>query len=73
MSNVFVEPRPKARGEGEPITHYVLELAGDKGIGAPSYASQAEAISAARGLGLTPLVSRVRTTDKGNPDHWRAG
>lgn len=27
MANVYVEPEPKGRPEGTPITHYVLEYA----------------------------------------------
>ena len=72
MTNVFVEPRPKGRGADAPVMHYVLELAGDKAIGAVSYMTQGEAIAAAWKMGLNPLVARVRTTTKNNPDHWRA-
>jgi hypothetical protein len=72
MPNVFVEPRPKAHSEGDPVTHYVLELAGSREVGAAAYDTQGEAIAAAKVLGLTPLIARVRVTDQGNPDHWRA-
>ena len=72
MANVFVEPEPKGRPEGSPITHYVLEYAHGERVTNTDYKTQAEAISAAKSLGHQPLVARVRNTNKGNPDHWRA-
>ena len=73
MANVFVEPRPKARSESEPITHYVLEHANDAPVAGaqPTYPTQAAAVADAKRLGHQPLVARVRVTDKGNPNHWR--
>ena len=71
MPNVYVEPRPKARGENEPIDHFVLELAGGKSLDNVEHQTQETAINAARRLGHEPLVARVRVTDKGKPDHWR--
>lgn len=72
MANVFVEPEPKGRPEGTAITHYVLEYAHGARVTNTNYRTQAEAISAAKELGHSPLVARVRKTDKGNPDHWRS-
>jgi hypothetical protein len=72
MANVYVEPEPKGRPEGSPITHYVLEQDHGALVTNTSYPTQAEAISAAKSLGHKPLVARVRNTNKGNPDHWRA-
>ena len=72
MANVYVEPEPKGRPEGTAITHYVLEFAHGARVTTTNYATQAEAISAAKELNHKPLVARVRHTDKGNPDHWRA-
>jgi hypothetical protein len=74
MANVYVEPRPKARAEHEPIACYVLEHANDAPVAGaqPSYQTQALAVADAKRLGYQPLVARVRVTDKGNPDHWRA-
>ncbi|MBV8820557.1 MAG: DUF2188 domain-containing protein [Acidobacteriaceae bacterium] len=71
MANVFVEPEPKGREEGTAIDHYVLELGKGKRADQTNYKTQEEAIQAARRLGHTPLVARVRKTDQGNPDHWR--
>ena len=72
MANVFIEPEPRGRPEGSPITHYVLELAHGARVTQTNYATQADAIAAAKKLGHSPLVARVRNTSKGNPDHWRA-
>jgi hypothetical protein len=72
MANVFVEPEPRGRPEGTPITHYVLEHAHGARVTPINYKTQAEAVSAAKQLGHSPLIARVRNTDKGNPDHWRA-
>lgn len=72
MSNVYVEPEPKGRPDGSPITHYVLEYAHGVRVTDTDYHIQADAISAAKNLGHQPLIARVRNTSKGNPDHWRA-
>lgn len=71
MPNVYVEPRPKGRPEGTPITDYVLEFAGGQTLGG-TFSTQAEAARYARQQGHNPLCARVRNTDKGNPDHWRS-
>jgi len=72
MANVYVEPKPKARAEHEAITHYVLEYQHEARVTQTDYKTQADAIAAAIQLGHQPLVARVRVTDKGKPDHWRA-
>ena len=72
MANVYVEPRPKGRPEGTAIIDYVLEHAGGKSVDNVAYKTQAEAIAAAKQMGHAPLIARVRNTDKGKPDHWRA-
>ncbi len=72
MANVYVEPQPKGRPEGTPITHYVLEFAHNGRMDYTDYKTQAEAVAAAKKAGHQPLIARVRNTDKGNPDHWRA-
>jgi hypothetical protein len=74
MPNVFVEPRPKASNAltNPPIDHYVLELEGDVPVDGVRYRTQEEAIAAAKRLGHKPNVARVRHTDKGKPDQWRA-
>jgi hypothetical protein len=72
MANVYVEPEPKGRPEGTAITHYVLEYAHGERVTSTNYGTQAAAIHEAKTLGHSPLVARVRNTDKGNPDHWRS-
>jgi hypothetical protein len=72
MPNVYVEPEPKGRQEGSAITHYVLEYAHGARVTNQNYQTQADAIAAAKSLGHEPLIARVRNTNKGNPDHWRA-
>ncbi len=72
MSNVFVEPEPKGRPEGTPITHYVLEYSHGARVTDIPYPTQAAAVEAAMKLGHHPLIARVRNTNKGNPDHWRS-
>jgi hypothetical protein len=71
MPNVYVEPEPRGRSEGTPITHYVLEYPHGARVNHKNYGTQAEAISEAKVLGHKPLVARVTNMDKGNPDHWR--
>ena len=72
MANVYVEPEPKGRPEGTAISHYVLEYAHGARVTDTNYQTQAAAISAAQAMGHQPLVARVRNTNKGNADHWRA-
>jgi hypothetical protein len=72
MANVYVEPKPKGRDPGDPITHYLLEYAGGSAVTGVHHRTQAAAIDAAKALGHRPLVARVRVTDKGKPDHWRS-
>ncbi len=72
MSNVYVEPEPKARPEGTAITHYVLEYEHEVRVSKIDHPTQAEAIAEAHALGHKPLVARVRHTSKGNADHWRS-
>jgi hypothetical protein len=71
MPNVYVEPRPKGRPDGTPIFDYVLEFSSGQTLRQP-FKTQMEAAAYARKLGHRPLCARVRNTDKGNPDHWRA-
>jgi hypothetical protein len=71
MANVFVEPRPKGRPEGDPITDYVVEGIGDNEM--HSAKTQEAAIQWAKSQGHSPLVARVRhLNDKKKPDHWRS-
>ena len=72
MANVYVEPEPKGRPEGSAITHYVLEFSHGARVTNTNYRTQADAIADAKKSGHRPLVARVRNTNKGDPDHWRA-
>ena len=70
MAVVYIEPRPKARSEHEPIDHCVVEEVGDKVL--KTFKKQEEAIAWAKGEGHTVHLARVRHLgDKRNPDHWR--
>lgn len=71
MANVFIEPKPKGRAEGDAITHYEIEEAGGKSLDGKRYPTQDAAITAAKSAGHHPVVARVRVTDKGKPDQWR--
>jgi hypothetical protein len=68
MSNVYVEPIPRSEGT---IISYQLEF-DDRSKPLGAYATQEEAITAAKQLGHKPLIARVRRTNKGVPDHWRS-
>ena len=58
MSNVYIEPRPKGRPEGDPIDDYVVEDHADHLLA--TFKTQREAIEWAKKNGHTPLVARVR-------------
>jgi hypothetical protein len=73
MRNVFVEPEPKGGAEGSAITCYALEFSHGGSVTTSAYATEQEAVDAARRHGYDPLVALVRDTDKTNPAHWRAG
>ncbi len=71
MPNVYVEPRPKGRKEGEPIEDYVVEDHAHTVLHTAK--TQAEAIAWAKTQGHHPLVARVRhENDKTKPGHWRS-
>jgi hypothetical protein len=71
MTNVYVEPRPKGRHDGEPIQDYVVEDRADHVLFTSH--TQREAIEWAKGEGHSPLVARVRhLNDKKKTDHWRS-
>ena len=68
MANIFVEPRPKGKQEGSPITDFVVEDHADHVLA--TLKTQEEAIQWARSHG--PHVARVRhLNNKNKPDHWR--
>jgi hypothetical protein len=71
MVNVYIEPRPKGRPEGSPITGYAVE--NDANHELVHFDTQKEAIDWAKARGHHPLVARVRhVNDKKVPDHWRS-
>ena len=72
MAKVYVEPRPKSRDAHAPISHHVVETAGDSELHKSH--TQQEAINWAKRQGHNPvMVARERhLTDKRIPDHWRA-
>ena len=70
MVSVYVEPRPKGKPEGTPISDYVVEDRANHVLA--SFLTQEAAIHWARTSGHTPHVARVRhLNDKAKPDHWR--
>jgi hypothetical protein len=70
MAVVYIEARPKGRGEHAPIDDYVVEAEGDHVLG--QFKTQQEAIDWAKKNGHTPHVARVRhLPNKRVPDHWR--
>ena len=70
---VYIEPKPKARHESEPIDSYLIEIDGGTSVDGRKYATQAEARESAKRQGHHPILcARVRMTDKGKPDHWRS-
>jgi hypothetical protein len=71
MANVYIEPRPKGRREGDPIDDFVVEDHADHVLA--TFKTQHEAIDWAKKNGHTPHVARVRhLSDKNKADHWRA-
>jgi hypothetical protein len=57
MANVYVEPRPKGRHEGDPIQDYVVEDHADHVLA--TFKTQREVIDWAKGQGHSPLMSPV--------------
>ena len=70
MAKVYIEPRPKGRPEGTAIDDYAVEDHADSVLSV--HRTQDAAIAWAKAHGHSPHVARVRNTNKGNPDHWRA-
>jgi len=71
MRNVYIEARPKGRGDHEPITHYVAEDDAGQVLGV--FDSQVAAIDWARKRGYVALLARIRQlNDKKVPHYWRS-
>lgn len=68
--NVFVEPRPKGRHEGDPIRVYIVEDHVDHILA--TFKTQHNAIEWAKKNGHMPHVVRARhLNDEKTPDRWR--
>jgi len=71
MTNVYIEPRPKGRKDGDHVDDYVVEDHRDHVLA--TFKTQHEAIAWAKAQSHHPLVARVRhLNDKKAPDHWRS-
>jgi len=71
VTNVYIEPRPKGRPEGDPVSDYLVEDHADDVLG--TFKTQHEAVAWAHQNGHQPLIARVRhLNDKKKPDHWRS-
>ncbi len=71
MTNVYIEPRPKGRPQGNRIDGFAVEDHADHVLAA--FKTQHEAIAWARAQGHQPLVARVRhVNDQKTPNHWRS-
>jgi hypothetical protein len=70
MAKAFVEPRPKEKRAGSPITDFVVEDPADHVLATLN--TQEEAIHWARTHGHTPHVPRIRhLNDKDKLHYWR--
>jgi hypothetical protein len=67
--DVYIEPVPRGRPDGDPITVYAVETRDGEVL--KTLDIQQDAIDWAKADGYTVYVAEVRNTDKGNPDHWR--
>ncbi|MDR5799644.1 hypothetical protein [Caballeronia sp. LZ001] len=70
MMQIYVEPLPK--GRWGPIDGYTLEYPDGTKITEQVFSSEKLAVSEIRLRGYTPLLAKVRITDKGEPDHWES-
>ncbi|WP_277182987.1 hypothetical protein [Caballeronia sp. BR00000012568055] len=70
MQHVYIEPVPK--GRWGPIDGYTLEFTDGTLITHQIYQSEKLAASEIRLRGYTPMVAKVRITDKTEPAHWEA-
>jgi hypothetical protein len=66
--DVYIEPVPRCRPEGEPILAYAVETRTGKVLN--TLTTQSDAIQWAKSENYTVFVAVVRNTSKGNPGHW---
>ncbi len=69
MVVVSVEPVPRGRPDGDPITVYAVETHAGEVL--KTLDSQQSALDWAKAQGYIVHVARVRNTDKDNPEHWQ--
>jgi hypothetical protein len=68
MQHVYIEPLPK--GRWGPIDGYTLEFDDGTLITHDIYRSEKLAVSEIRLRGYTPMIAKVRITDKAVSEHW---
>ena len=68
MQNVYVEPLPK--GRWGPINGYTLEFRDGTRITQQVYQSERLAVDEIKLRGYSPLLAKVRITDKSVDEHW---
>jgi hypothetical protein len=67
--DVYIEPVPRGRPDGEPVLAYAVETRAGKVL--KTLTSQQDAIHWAKAEHYaTVYVAHVRDTSKGNPEHW---
>ncbi|KAK42664.1 hypothetical protein QCE73_18435 [Caballeronia sp. LZ029] len=69
MQNVYIEPMPK--GQWGPIDGYTLEFHDGTKITQQVYRSERLAADEIKLRGYSPMVAKVRVTDKTVDDHWQ--
>jgi hypothetical protein len=69
MTAAYIEPMPRGRSEATPVTAYAVETRAGRVL--KSLATLEDAIEWAKARHYSVQVALVRSTDKGNPDHWR--
>ena len=70
MQNVYIEPMPK--GQWGPIDGYALEFHAGTRITQQVYRSERLAVDEIKLRGYSPMLAKVRITDKTVDDHWQA-
>lgn len=68
MQNVYVEPLPK--GLWGPIEGYILEFLDGTRITQHVFRSERLAVNEIKLRGYSPLLAKVRITDKSVETHW---
>jgi hypothetical protein len=66
--DVYIEPVPRGRPEGEPVYAYAVETRVGKVL--KTLETQSDAIQWAKAENYTVFVAIVRDTSKGNSEHW---